>query len=97
MKIPNFDPIVRHQTSRASRIIRATILIALWLFVALIVFANISFTLGWYSDGLVSLYLLLNLQPHANNDIFILIGLLLLIVPAYCGWRWVQLTKGARS
>ncbi len=88
---------MRHQTSRLSRVIRAIVLIALWLFVALVVFANISFTLGWYSDGLVSLYLLLNLQPHANNSILLLIGLMLLIVPVYCGWRWVHLTKEARS
>ncbi|AYM01979.1 hypothetical protein [Levilactobacillus yiduensis] len=93
MKNPNFDPIVRHQTSRTSRILRAVVLIALWLFIALVVFANISFSLGWYSDGLVSLYLLLNLQPHANNAILLLIGVLLLIVPVYCGWRWTRLTK----
>lgn len=93
MKNPNFDPIVRHQTNRTSRILRTVILIALWLFIALVVFANISFSLGWYSDGLVSLYLLLNLQPHANNAILLLIGVLLLVVPAYCGWRWTRLTK----
>jgi hypothetical protein len=93
VKNPKFDPIVRHQTSRASRICRAVILIALWLFIALVVFANISFSLGWYSDGLVSLYLLLNLQPHANNAILMLIGVLLLIVPIYGGLRWAHLTK----
>ncbi|MFC6290281.1 hypothetical protein [Levilactobacillus angrenensis] len=97
MKNPNFDPIVRHQTSRGSRVLRAVILIALWLFIALVVFANISFSLGWYSDGLVSLYLLLNLQPHANNAILILIGVLLLIVPAYGCFRWVHLTKEDRA
>ncbi|WP_125764780.1 hypothetical protein [Levilactobacillus mulengensis] len=97
MKLQNFDPVIRHKTSRTSRVIRAILLIVLWVFVALVVFANISFSLGWYSDGLVSLYLVLNLQPHANNSLLILIGILLLIVPVYCGWRWHQLTKEARS
>ncbi|WP_143462560.1 hypothetical protein [Levilactobacillus enshiensis] len=95
MKKAPFDPIIRHQTSRGKRCIRFLILITLWLFVALIVVANVSFSLGLYSDTLVSLYLLLNLQPHAAHHILALIGWLLIIVPLFCGWRWWLLRKAA--
>ncbi|MFC6260479.1 hypothetical protein [Levilactobacillus fujinensis] len=93
MKKTPFNPVIRHKTSRLSRYMRGLILIMLWLFVGLIVVANISFSLGLYSDDLVSLYLLLNLQPHAAHHILALIGWLLVIVPLYCGWRWLRLRK----
>lgn len=92
----SFDPIVRHRTSRRSQIVRGIILIVLWAFVIGVVLANLSFVLGWYSDPLVSLYLLLNLKIHANDHLMLLIGLLLIVVPSYCVWRWIHLTKEHR-
>jgi len=93
MKNTPFDPVIRHQTSRLSHWLRVLILTTLWLFVGLIIVANISFSLGLYSDDLVSLYLLLNLQPHAAHHILVLIGWLLVIVPLFCGWRWLRIRK----
>ncbi|WP_261810095.1 hypothetical protein [Levilactobacillus humaensis] len=87
------DPIIRHQTSRFSRYVRGLVLTALWGFVAMIVLANISFKAGWYSDTLVSLYLLFNLKAHADDHLLALMGLLLILVPIYAGWRWVCLRK----
>ncbi|KRK88155.1 hypothetical protein FC99_GL000644 [Levilactobacillus koreensis JCM 16448] len=95
MKNTPFNPVIRHQTSRRSHWLRCLILVTLWLFVGLIVVANISFSLGLYSDDLVSLYLLLNLQPHAARHILMLIGWLLIVIPIFCGWRWHQLRKEA--
>jgi len=96
MQKKSFKPIVRHQTSQWSRFGRGIILVGLWTFVVAVLLANVSFSLGWYSDTLVSLYLLLNLRLHANDHLLVLIGLLLILVPSYCGWRWIQLTKEHR-
>lgn len=89
------SPIIRRQTSWLSRWIRAIILVALWAFIGLVVVANIGFNLGWYSDTLVSLYLLFNLKAHANTGLLMIIGLLLIVIPLYCGWRLYRLRKEA--
>ncbi|WP_367295429.1 hypothetical protein [Levilactobacillus yonginensis] len=92
-KQTNFDPVIRHQTGHTSHLIRIIILIALWIFVALVVCMNIAFKLGIYSDSLVSIYLLLNLTPHANDGFLALIGCLLIIAPIYCIYRWIHIKK----
>lgn len=92
MKKAGFYPIIHHQTNHISRLIRRLILVALWVFVSLIIFANIGFHLRWYSDNLVSLYLLLNLRPHADTQLFWLMGSLLIAVWGYGLYRWHRLT-----
>ena len=54
---------------------------------------------GWYSDSLVSLYLLFNLKVHGDNQLLVFIGWLIVLTPVYCGWRWYRLShdKGGRS
>ena len=98
-KREKFAPIIRRQTSWRSRSTRGLVLVALWGFIALVVLANIGFSLGWYSDSLVSLYLLFNLKVHGDNQLLVFIGWLIVLTPVYCGWRWHRLShhKGGRS
>lgn len=91
------SPIIRRQTSFGSRLLRAVVLIALWGFIALVVVTNLGFSLGWYNDTLVSLYLLFNLKAHANSAFLLLALGLIIIVPLYCAWRWLHLRKGVRA
>ena len=92
MKKKGFYPIIRHRTSNFSRLIRYGVLVALWFFVFLIIYANVGFHLRWYSDNLVSLYLLFNLQTHADTQLFWLMGILFLVVCGYALYRWHQIT-----
>lgn len=90
------SPIIRRHTSLSRQILRLVILIALWAFIGLVVVINLGFSLGWYNDTLVSLYLLFNLKVHANSAFLLLILGLLVIVPLYCVGRWLHLRKEGR-
>ena len=90
------SPIIRRQTSLRSQLFRLVILIALWAFIGLVVVTNLGFSLGWYNDTLVSLYLLFNLKVHANSAFLVLILGLLIIVPLYCVGRWLHLRQEGR-
>ncbi|KJW12696.1 hypothetical protein [Levilactobacillus spicheri] len=88
----NFSPIIRRHTSWHSRSFRGIILVLLWGFIALVVLANLGFSLGWYNDSLVSLYLLFNLKIHGDNQLLLFIAALIVLTPIYCGWRWHRLS-----
>ncbi|QMU09035.1 hypothetical protein [Levilactobacillus suantsaii] len=96
MSPSNQSPIIRRQTSWVSRSLRGLVLIVLWAFIVLVVVTNLGFSLGWYNDTLVSLYLLFNLQAHANSAFLWLILGLLISTPLYCIGRWCYL-KGGKS
>lgn len=91
-KRTRFSPIIRRQTSWHSRSTRGLVLVALWGFIALVVLANLGFNLGWYSDSLVSLYLLFNLKLNGDHQLLFLIGCLAVLTPIYCAWRWHRLS-----
>ena len=98
-KREKFSPIIRRQTSWHSRSTRGLVLVVLWGFIALVVLANLGFSLGWYSDSLVSLYLLFNLKVHGDSNLLFFIGWLIILTPIYCGWRWYHLShpKGGQK
>ena len=88
-----FSPIIRRDTTWRSRGTRGVILVVLWGFIALVVLANLGFGLGWYSDSLVSLYLLFNLKVHGDIQLLLFIGILAVLTPIFCGWRWYRLSQ----
>lgn len=93
MKKKAFNPVIRLKTSLTRRIIRQVFLLVIWSFIALVVLASLGFHLGWYSDDLVSLYLLFNLTIHSTSHLVLIMGGLLIIVVIYSIYRWRHLVR----
>ena len=65
----------------------------LWLFVVAIVVINLGFITGYYSDTMVSFYLLFNLNQVLYRKILVAIAVLVIIVIVYCLIRTIQLRR----
>lgn len=72
--------IIRKRPSIFAMLRRAIILIILWLVTGFIIYINVSFLAGRYSDALVADYLVLNLSLHLYKVLAILVVLVAALI-----------------
>ncbi len=72
--------IIRKRPSIWARLRRAAILLVLWLITGFIIYINVCFLLGVYSDALVSDYLVLNLSLHLYKTLAILVIIVAILI-----------------
>ncbi|GEK28641.1 hypothetical protein [Furfurilactobacillus siliginis] len=72
--------IIRKRPSIFAMLRRAIILVILWLVTGFIIYINVSFLLGRYSDALVADYLVLNLSLHLYKVLAVLVVLVAALI-----------------
>ncbi|MGV0168192.1 hypothetical protein ACRYI5_06260 [Furfurilactobacillus sp. WILCCON 0119] len=88
--------IIRKKSSLWASLRRLIILAVLWVITGFIIYINVCFLLGIYSDDLVADYLVLNLSLHLYKVMAVLVVIVSALITVYGTWHINTLKRRAR-
>ncbi|GLB47243.1 hypothetical protein WR164_12220 [Philodulcilactobacillus myokoensis] len=88
--------VVRKPNSILKTILHLISFAILWAFVIFIIFINLGFIFGYYSDTMVSFYLVLNLDKVLYTKLILALITLIVIMVIYCLFRFRHLRRNRK-